>query len=275
MDAGYGGSGCGGRPSTYGGCGTQTMTGGGYGPNGGYGADGYGGSGYAPSQGGYGGYGGGYGGAGAGAAYGGSGAAYGGSGYGGYQPYGQGGPGAYQGYGGYSGYPNYGAGGGGYGGNGAGAYGNYGYAGSQGLVTFARLQCTGFVCKQTISQWQEWLPMVDIMTGAIQAPGLHWLHHTVVRWECRWHGDISNSNGQHTHRNYPEFMIPYTLIIEYHWVYYASNQDIKTNIADISLTTMKCMNLYETETLNFMGTTNIPQKTPALQHQFVGFQLTS
>ena len=102
--------------------------------------------------------------------------------------------------------------------------------------------------------------MVDIMTGAIQAPGLHWLHHTVVRWECRWHGDISNWNGQHTHRNYPEFMIPYTLIIEYHWVYYASNQDIKTNIADISLTTMKCMNLYETETLNFMGTTNIPHR---------------
>ena len=199
INEGYGGSGCGGRPSAYGGCGTQTMTGG-YGPNGGYG-DGYGGSGYAPSQGGYGGYGGGYGGGGgagygaSAAGYGGSGAAYGGSGCGGYQPYGQGGPGAYQqGYGGYSGYQNYGGAGGGYGGNygaGAGAYGNYGYAGSQGLVIFkptklANLSKTCDICmawhlqgfnvtgcvskQQTISQWQEWLPMVDIVTEATQAP---------------------------------------------------------------------------------------------------------
>eukprot|EP00434_Breviolum_minutum_P003423 symbB.v1.2.003011.t1/scaffold113.1/size324549/9 len=151
-DPGYGGSGCGGRPSAYGGCGTQTMTGG-YGPNGGYG-DGYGGSGYAPSQGGYGGYGGGYGGAGgagyggSAAGYGGSGAAYGGSGCGGYQPYGQGGPGAYQqGYGGYSGYQNYGGAGGGYGGNygaGAGAYGNYGYAGSQGMAPYGGYSDRGY-----------------------------------------------------------------------------------------------------------------------------------
>ena len=132
---------------------------------------------------------------------------------------------------------NYGGAGGGYGGNygaGAGAYGNYGYAGSQGLVifkpkktwqiyqrhvTFARLQCSGCVSKQqTISQWQEWLPMVDIVTEAIQAPGLHRLHHPVVRWEYGWHGDISNSNEQRT--DWISWFDIHWLhwIIECHWV---------------------------------------------------------
>ncbi|CAK9085477.1 unnamed protein product [Durusdinium trenchii] len=152
---GYGGSGCGGRPSSGYGCGSSRNMGG-YGGQNGY-ADGYGGSNYGTGYG--------------GSAYGGSGCGY---GYGYPTSYAQGqqGQGCQgQGYGGSAYGQNYGYGGcgqcgqgqGGYGygyGGGGTGYGAYGYGGSQGM--------NEMVATQQLSAQQVYSREVP---GSFAAPG--------------------------------------------------------------------------------------------------------